>query len=350
VFKKQSNKCLLGMSGGTDSSVSAMLLQDAGYRVTGVTFRFCDDENAEQHLRDAQETARKLDIEHIVYDARELFQQLVVDYFVQEYLAGRTPVPCTRCNIELKWKLLARLAETQHCKHIAMGHYCRIVEENGYFYIVQGVDADKDQSFFLWGLPQETLSKIIFPLGDLTKPEVRQIAAQRGFNRIAEKKDSIGVCFCPMDYRSFLRKKLPNHSFSKGNFIDETGTILGKHEGYPFYTVGQRRGLGLQLNNAVFVKEIHPAENIVVLAPLKNLYKTSFSLQHYNLVRPTDFSTDFDTIVKIRYRKQATPCRIIVDNNNELTVKLAEPLEAIAPGQAAVFYRNNRVLGGGIIK
>ncbi len=345
----QKHTCLLGMSGGTDSSVAAMLLLEQGYNVIGVTFRFWDDENAQKHLADAQETAQKLGIKHIVYDAREEFQSQVVDYFVQEYLAGRTPVPCTRCNNELKWKILSSLAETYNCRHIATGHYCRIEENNHHYYIAQGVDADKDQSFFLWGLSQEILSKIIFPLGELTKTEVRQIAASKGFAQVASKKDSIGVCFCPHDYRSFLRNRLPDNAFSKGNFVDEAGVILGAHEGYPFYTVGQRRGLGLQLNKAVFVKEIHPEENIVVLASLKSLYKTNIFLRDYNLINPTDFSSDFDTIVKIRYRKQATPCRVFIKDNDELMVELAEPLEAIAPGQAAVFYRDGMVLGGGII-
>jgi tRNA-specific 2-thiouridylase len=341
--------CLLGMSGGTDSSVAAMLLLEQGYTVIGVTFRFWDDEHAQQHLLDAQQTAQKLGINHIIYDARKEFQSQVVDYFVQEYMAGRTPVPCTRCNTQLKWRILSSLAETYNCDYIATGHYCRMVQRNHHYYITQGLDAEKDQSFFLWGLPQEILSKIIFPLGELTKTQVRQIAASKGFERVANKKDSIGVCFCPHDYRSFLRNSLSNNAFSKGDFVDENGTVLGVHEGYPFYTVGQRRGLGLQLNKAVFVKEIRPEENIVVLAPLKSLYKTSISLRDYKLVNPDDFSSDFDTIVKIRYRKQATPCRIILKDKNELLVELAELLDAIAPGQAAVFYRDGMVLGGGII-
>ncbi len=345
----QKYTCLLGMSGGTDSSVAAMLLLEQGYKVIGVTFRFWDDENAQKHLFDARETAQELGIEHFIYDARDKFQIQVVDYFVQEYLNGRTPVPCTHCNTELKWKLLFSLAEKYDCERIATGHYCRITERNSHFYITQGADQEKDQSFFLWGLSQEILSKIIFPLGELTKTEVRQIASFKGFTRIANKKDSIGVCFCPRDYRSFLKNRLPNYTFSKGNFVDEAGNVIGTHEGYPFYTIGQRRGLGLQLNKPVFVKEIYPEKNTIILASLASLYKTQFSVHTHNIINPADFSHDFNIIVKIRYRKQATPCRVIIKDNLELMVKLSEPLEAIAPGQAAVFYRDGIVLGGGII-
>lgn len=337
------------MSGGTDSSVAAMLLQEQGYTVRGVTFRFWDGADSEQHLADARQTAQSLGIEHFVVDARERFRQLVVDYFVSEYLAGRTPVPCVRCNNELKWQLLYDLAQEHKCDRIATGHYCNIVEKNNHFYISQGKDADKDQSFFLWGLPQTILSEIIFPLGNFTKTEVRKIAADRGFERVATKKDSIGVCFCPGDYHSFLREQAANFNFAQGDFVDEAGKVLGQHKGYPFYNVGQRRGLGLTLNKAMFVKEILPDENIVVLAPLLSLYKTDFFLHKYNLVNETDFTNGFDTIVKIRYRKQATPCRIVKVNEDLLKVELAAPLEAIAAGQAATFYRDGLVLGGGII-
>jgi len=337
------------MSGGTDSSMAAVLLQEQGYRVVGVTFRFWESDSMEQHIHDAQALALRLGMEHFVYDATDLFREQIVQYFIDEYLAGRTPVPCVKCNNQLKWRLLAELAPQYSCTTFSTGHYCNKREHNGHFYITKGVDKDKDQSFFLWGLSQEVLRDMVLPLGKYTKQQVRQMAAERGFEWVAAKKDSLGVCFCTDDYRPFLRKYAPDFHFKKGLFVDEAGAVLGEHEGYPFYTVGQRRGLSIHLNRAVFVKETRPADNVVVLAPLKSLYKTEFYLKDWNLINPTDFTEAYDVIVKIRYRKQATPCRIVHMPDGLLKVELAEPLESIAPGQAAAFYRDDRVLGGGVI-
>lgn len=345
----QTCACLLGMSGGIDSSVSAILLQEQGYTVKGVTFRFWDSEGAAQHLHDAQTMAEQLGIEHFVYDARDLFKREIVDYFVLEYLAGRTPVPCVKCNNQLKWKLLADLAELHDCKMISTGHYCNVKNKDGFWHIAQGVDPDKDQSFFLWGLPQSILQKMILPLGGFTKTEVRKLAAEKGFSYISKKKDSLGVCFCSDDYRPFLREYAPGFRFEKGMFVDENGVALGEHQGYPFYTVGQRRGLGIHLNRAVFVKETVPQTNTVILAPLKSLYKNEFYLKDWNLVNGADFTEAFDVITKIRYRKQATLSRVLNAGNGLLKVELNVPLESIAPGQAAAFYRGDLVLGGGII-
>jgi tRNA-specific 2-thiouridylase len=342
-------KCLLGMSGGTDSSVAAILLQEQGYHVIGVTFRFWDSEGSEKHLEDARNLAQKLGIEHFVHDVRDEFKSQIVDYFIEEYIAGRTPVPCVKCNNQLKWKLLYDLANANNCELISTGHYCNIIEREGYIHITKGIDPDKDQSFFLWGLPQHILRKIILPLGNFTKTEVREIAAQKGFPSISTKKDSLGVCFCNGDYRPFLKNHAPEFNFQQGNFIDEEGNVLGRHAGYPFYTVGQRRGLGIHLNRAVFVKEIIPQTNTVILSPLKDLYKTEFYLKDWNLINETDFTNDFDIIIKIRYRKQATPGRIRQLSDGRLKVELAEALESIAPGQAAAFYKGDVVLGGGII-
>ena len=341
---------LLGMSGGTDSSVAAMLLLEQGYRVTGITFRFWE-EGENKHLEDAAELAQDLKISHIVYDARELFREKIVRYFIDEYLAGRTPFPCAKCNNELKWKLILQEAARLGCEQVAMGHYVSITQENNRYFITEGTDKDKDQSFFLWGLSQEQLSKIVFPLGKYTKNKVREIAQKRGFETIAKKKDSLGVCFCPGDYRSFLHSQLneaEKYIFS-GNFLDEAGNVLGRHKGYPLYTIGQRRGL-IHLNRAVFVKEIRPQTNELVLAPLKNLYKNEFFVCNYNVVDRDLFSDKFDLITRIRYRKQNTLSRIIFLDKNRLKVELAEPLESIASGQTAVFYRNKKVLGGGFIE
>jgi tRNA-specific 2-thiouridylase len=220
---------------------------------------------------------------------------------------------------------------------------------DGFWHIVNGVDEDKNQSFFLWGLPQDIMERMILPLGALTKQRVREIAQERGFIKAAHKKDSLGVCFCPMDYRSFLTERVPAEAIKQGKFIDVKGNFMAWHQGYPFYTIGQRRGLGINLNQAVFVKEIVPAENKVVLGDLKSLERTQMRLKDWNIINPSLLLGQEDVIVKIRYRKQENHCTVTLQPDNTLLVCLHEPLTAIAPGQAAAFYRGNILLGGGII-
>ena len=349
---KERNSVLLGMSGGTDSSVAAMRLQEAGYRVVGVTFRFYEaDESATTYLADARALADRLGIEHRVYDAREEFRQTIIQYFLREYLEGRTPVPCMKCNTLLKWPLLERIADEMGIFWIATGHYVRKVERDGRFFIAPAADRDKDQSFFLWGLQQPTLRRMLLPMGDITKEEARAYAAKRGFPGVATRKDSIGVCFCPRDYRTFLRREASADSLpGRGRFLDEKGNFLGYHEGFPFYTVGQRRGLGLQLNSAVFVKSLSAERNEVMLAPLASLYQEEMWLKEWNWVAGT-LLPETEAIVKIRYRKQANRCLITPTASGLLHVRFLEPLESIAPGQAAAFYDNEGLLlGGGIIE
>ena len=336
VSMKSDKRVLLGMSGGTDSSVAAMRLQEAGYEVTGVTFRFYEAGDETGYLEDARALALKLGMKHITYDARELFRSRIIRYFVEEYLRGRTPVPCTVCNNELKWALLAKIADEKGIYWISTGHYVRKVLSGGKYYIAPAADKDKDQTFFLWGLKQDILQRMLLPMGDITKNEARSYAAERGFGQVAAKKDSIGVCFCPLDYRSFLKREVPETLLpGKGRFVDEKGDFLGWHEGYPFYTVGQRRGLGIHLNKAVFVKETRVESNEVVLAPLSSLYRQEMWLGDWNLVENSRVLGANEVIVKIRYRKQANRCRVTLTVEGLLRVRLIEPLESIAPGQAA---------------
>lgn len=346
---KPNNKVLLGMSGGTDSSVAALLLQDAGYEVTGVTFRFYEKENDTEYLEDARTLCGHLNIPHITYDARDIFRKTIMDYFISEYMAGHTPVPCTLCNNYLKWPLLKKISDEMGIYYFATGHYVRRRLIDGHYHITTGADPDKDQSFFLWGLPQDILQRMLLPMGELTKTRVRQIAEERGFRKAAHKRDSLGVCFCPMDYRTFLRREVDEENIRPGKFFDETGNFIARNEGYPFYTIGQRRGLGIDLNRAVFVKEIIPEENKVILSDLKALEKTEMRLKEWNITNPDLLLGREDVIVKIRYRKQANRCTVTLLPDQTLHVELHEPLAAIAPGQAAAFYRNDVVLGGGII-
>ncbi len=366
----ENKRVLLGMSGGTDSSVAAMLLIDAGYEVTGVTFRFYEIDGATGYLEDARELASRLGIEHITYDARELFDRQIVRYFIDEYMSGHTPVPCTLCNNYLKWPLLVKIADEKGLFHLATGHYVRKVLSQGKYYITPAADADKDQSFFLWGLPQDILHRMLLPMGEMTKAEARALAAGRGFAKVSTKKDSLGVCFCPMDYRSFLKRYIdtqgknvpetgkrvdamdgkPEYSIGRGKFLDEKGNFIAWHEGYPFYTIGQRRGLGIDLNRAVFVKEIRTEQNEVVLASLQALERMDMVLKEWNIIDEDRLLEHDDIIVKIRYRKQANRCTVTKQTDGRLHVQLHEPLTAIASGQAAAFYKDGLVLGGGIIE
>lgn len=347
--KGKKERVLLGMSGGTDSSMSALLLQEQGFEVIGVTFRFYEKDHNTEYLTDAQALAARIGIEHITYDARDIFQEKIVRYFVDAYLKGETPVPCTLCNNYLKWPLLVQLADERGIERIATGHYVRCLPFEGKYYIYPGLDKDKDQSFFLWGLPQAILRRMVLPLGEITKVSVRALAAERGFLKVATKKDSLGVCFCPGDYRSFLREQPEAAQISAGFFEDEHGKILGKHAGFPFYTVGQRRRLGINFQYPVFVKETHPETNRVILAPLSALYKEEMFLTDWHLTSPELFADGREVICKIRYRKQATPSIVTILTDGRLHVRFLEPLESIAAGQAAAFYEDMRVVGGGII-
>lgn len=347
----ENKRVLLGMSGGTDSSVSAMLLQEAGYEVTGITFRFYDSESSQTHLEDARALAEKLGITHIIYDARDIFKEKVVDYFVGEYMMGKTPVPCTLCNNYLKWPLLAQIADEMGIYYIATGHYVRKTMVDGKYYIIPGTDPDKDQSFFLWGVPQSILQRMLLPMGDLTKTWARNYAADKGYQKVSAKKDSLGVCFCPMDYRSFLKDSegFQSANIQQGKFLDEKGNFIAYHEGYPFYTIGQRRGLGIDLNRAVFVKEIHPETNEVVLGDLASLEKKTMWLKDWHTIDEEKLLTATDLIVKIRYRKQLNHCMVSITSDNLLRIDLDEPLTAVANGQAAAFYQGDLLVGGGII-
>ena len=339
------------MSGGTDSSVAAFLLKDAGYEVTGVTFRFYERDENTEYIDDAHRLCRQIGIPHFVYDVRKEFYEQIIGYFIGEYMRGRTPVPCTLCNNLFKWPLLEKLADEQGIYHIATGHYVQKRKVNDSWHIVCGADADKDQSFFLWGLKQETVGRMMLPLGRLTKAQVDKIAAMRNSQTVAGRRNSISVCFCPKDYRTFLRQHVDSRRIEKGFFYDEAGTCLGQHEGYPFYTIGQRRGLGLNLNKQFFVKAIIPqGTKIILCEDLSALEQLEMFLSSWHLVDSSEVFGHSDVIVKIRYRKQANRCVVTRHEDGRLHVKLYEPLASVASGQAAVFYRGDVVLGGGIIE
>jgi len=338
------------MSGGVDSSVAAILLQEQGYDVVGVTFLFAGTEKANDLLsEDVKKLADKLEIKHLTIDLRNKFENTVINYFKTEYLAGRTPFPCAFCNPKVKFHYLEKYAKSENCDWIATGHYAQIQKYKGNKFIFQGVDPEKDQSFFLWGLSSQLINKLIFPLGGYEKSEIKKLASERGFSFLSRKKESLGICFIEgNNYRSFLEKE--GIKSKSGNFVDPEGRVLGRHQGITNYTIGQRRGLGINLNSPVFVAEIRLDANEIVLAKYSDLYKNTIQLKDYHLVDNQKDMPSKNIIVKVRYRMQETPCELNILDETRAEVRLLEPEAMIAAGQTAVFYDGERLIGGGFIK
>ncbi len=344
---------VVGLSSGIDSTISAILLKEKGFDVHGLTIIFYEkEESGSKCIKEAAEISKRLEIPHHVLDLRSEFEVLVKNYFTEEYLAGRTPFPCVVCNNNLKWKYLDKKAKEINASHVATGHYVQKITHEDKFYIKAGIDPDKDQSFFLWGLKQDILKKAIFPLGNMYKKDVIDLAKKKDFAFLVEKKESTGACFLENeDYRDFLKKEAKKKGIiiKPGSFIDEEGNKIGIHQGYPFYTIGQRRGLGINTNEALHVKEIVPNNNTVVLSKRSQLFKRTILIEDYYLVDEEDFSPGKRISVKIRYRKQDTPCKVDIISQKHMKIHLLTPLDMIAPGQSAVFYDRGRVLGGGTI-
>lgn len=345
------------MSGGTDSSVAAMLLQEQGYEVCGVTLRLWSDsdgmdaDEVPQYIYDAKYLAQKLNIKHEVIDVKSYFYDEIILYFKEEYVKGRTPNPCAKCNVVLKWKLLVEQANAMGCYFVATGHYTQLTQVNDLSYVYKGVDPDKEQSFFLWGLGQDVLQRAMFPLGAFTKQQVKKMASDRGFEPIANKKESIGVCFIKDGkYQPFLAKLLSENGagIDEGSFIDRDGKVLGVHKGYPYYTVGQRRGLGFEPKEPFYVTHINAETNNITLGKRHDLYQKQMVVKNYQLVNPKDL--DQEVITRIRYRKQAALSKVTIVDENTLLVEFNDPEWSIAPGQTAAFYIGDRLLGGGFIE
>ena len=353
-------RVLVGMSGGIDSSAACIMLQEQGYEVVGVTMRTWDipshfsssEQEQPDEIVEAQAVAARLGIEHHVADVREEFRKVIVQYFIDEYMRGRTPNPCVMCNPLFKERILCEWADRTGCQWIATGHYCQIEKRNGHCYIVTGDDATKDQSYFLWKLPQEILERMLFPLGGMTKETVREYLAQKGFEAKAKGGESMEICFIDKDYRDFLREHCPDidKRIGPGWFVDSKGLKLGQHKGFAYYTIGQRKGLGIALGEPAYVLKINPEKNTVMLGNADQL-KTE-----YMLVEPPvapdieELLTCLNLSVRIRYRSRPIPCQVLrLPDNGYLLVKFATEASAITPGQSAVFYDGNRVLGGGFI-
>ena len=352
-------RVLVGMSGGIDSSATCIMLQEQGYEVVGVTMRTWDvasqfvtpSQKEPNFILEARALAQKLGIEHHVADVREEFKQVIVKYFIDEYLQGRTPNPCVMCNPLFKERLLCEWADKTGCAWISTGHYCRLEERNGNRYIVAGDDITKDQSYFLWRLPQDILRRFLFPLGNYTKQEVREYLKLKGFESKAKDGESMEVCFIEGDYRDFLRQQIPDLDtrIGPGYFVDNKGVKIGQHKGFPYYTIGQRKGLGIALGHPAHVLRINAEKNTVMLGTAEDL-KTEYMLtEDALLIDPNEVLQCENLTVRIRYRSKPIPCQVLPLENGQLLVRFLGEASAIAPGQSAVFYDGQRVLGGAFI-
>ena len=351
-------RVLIGMSGGIDSTAACLMLQEQGYEVVGVTMRVFDlpsqlnEEGIPYFIHEAQEVAQRLGIEHHVADEREGFRNKIVQYFIDEYMQGRTPNPCVMCNPLFKFRVLTEWADRLDCTYIATGHYVQTICEKGHHYIITGDDPQKDQSYFLWGLSQEVLTRCIFPLGNWKKNEVRQYLTDKGFTLKAKEGESMEVCFIEGDYRDFLHEYCPQIDtlVGEGKFVDNAGRPLGIHKGYPYYTIGQRKGLGIALGKPAYVLKLNPDKNTVMLGDSQELITHYMLIEQLKVVDPVHFTLEKGLSVRIRYRSRSVPCNIVRKvEDGRILVRFHEEVSSVTPGQSAVFYIENKLVGGAFI-
>lgn len=351
---------LVAMSGGVDSSVAALLLVQQGLHVQGLTFDLGLDRQGPRHgafscapaaaVERAQQVCRLLDIPHQVIDRAKTFREIVIDPFCSQYAAGWTPNPCVRCNAFVKWPTLLEVASTIGCSHVATGHYARIQQSGDRFRILRGQDRGKDQSYALYALSQESLCRTLLPLGPMTKADIRGIAAEASLPT-SDTRESQDICFIPEgDYRSFLASRLS--SVRPGPIQDREGKVLGLHRGLPYYTVGQRKGLGVSACEPLYVIEKNAANNLLVVGPRANLCKETVCTAEVNWVStpPPPEGATLQADVEVRYRSRPIPAELQVRSADAVHIRLTGHDQAVAPGQSAVWYEGDLLLGGGIIQ
>ena len=343
-----SKKVVIGISGGIDSSMAAVLLKQQGYDVIGLHFSF----NNEKYADKVNEISSKLNIPVIVEDISIDFEK-VKKHFASEYLKGRTPSPCTFCNRVIKWQKLIEFADKNNCQYISSGHYIRKTQYNGSFHLQKGADPVKDQSYFLWELGPDIINRMITPLGDLTKKQIKQFAVEKGFTELSKIKESMGVCFLKgQDYRDFLKDFIPNEikKIEPGNVRDIKGNIIGTHSGYVYYTVGQKRGLNLKTNSSAYVLQINPTLNELIVGKKEDLLHHYIRIKELHFINSDNITEGLKVTVNIR-GLGLNPLELATIksiHNNSIEIELTSPAWAVAPGQPVVFYDNDIVLGGGI--
>jgi tRNA-specific 2-thiouridylase len=359
-------KVLMAMSGGIDSTVAALMLHKEGYEVVGITMKTWDYATSAgttgkketgccniDSFNDARLAAVQHGFPHFILDIREEFGDFVIENFVEEYIAGRTPNPCVMCNTHIKWRALLKRADALGCDFIATGHYAQVHQHsNGRYFLRKGVDETKDQSYALWGLQQDLLKRTLLPLGTFRKTAIRQMAHDFGYPELAKKNESYEICFVPdNDYRGFLKRKVPGleEKVNGGDFVDPSGNILGKHKGYPFYTVGQRKGLDIALGKPAFVTEIIPETNTVVLGCEDDLNRTEMQVNQLNWIKYEGITEGMEAVTKIRYKDKGALSNLFTYENG-IKVRFYDQVKGVAPGQSAVFYEGDDVIGGGIIQ
>jgi len=348
MIKNLRRKVVVAMSGGVDSSVAAALLKEEGYEVFGVTMCHYD---GDKNLEAAHQIAQKLGISWYILDFTKEFKRLVIDYFCKEYLAGRTPNPCVICNLKIKFGLLLEKAKSLGADYIATGHYAinEYEQKINRFQLKRGVDESKDQSYFLYRLNQYILPYVLFPLGRFKKSQSRELAKKFGLKNY-KKEESQEICFIREgDYRKFLRQNI-SESIKQGKFIDNSGNILGIHQGIPFYTIGQRKRLGVSSNKRRYVIKINSQENSIILGEEEDLYQNKLIIKDLNFISGDKLSDFIKVEVKIRYNFKKSSAIISPYEDDKILIDFEKPQRAITPGQSAVFYQGDIVMGGGIIE
>jgi len=355
-------KVLMAMSGGIDSTMASLLLHEEGYEVIGLTMKTWDYESSGgskketgccslDSINDARQLAVDCGFPHTILDIRDEFKGFIIDNFVEEYMAGRTPNPCVLCNTHIKWEALLKRADMLNCEFIATGHYAQVREVEGRFVVSKGLDESKDQSYVLWGVTQECLKRTIFPMGEYHKKDIKQMALDRGYKALAEKNESYDICFIPdNDYRGFLKRRVEGleEKVKGGNFITISGEVVGTHDGYPFYTIGQRK-IGISLGkNPTFVIGINPEDNTVTVGTKEDLQKQEMHIRNVNYLKYDKIEDGKEYVVKVRYKHKGEMATITNEGEN-LKVLFHNKVEGIAPGQSAAIYEGDDLIAGGFI-